>query len=306
MTDKLIITGNAFGDFLVGAAVVLTPLIVKRIARLFLYPCLRKVQDKAKAPIPKLGDDSRLTVWGFSGHAEHSMYNQGIVDSSPFVARVEAYLKLLGKEYSKLRTAGLRENPRRMVPMANIYGTMVDDSSRILDQINKHFQTDPDSFLTPEQANMGFLIQRLLTDSLYFVVLYLNFATEPGRLMVKNFFPKDMPSAVAALVIPMVNRHQMERLQGQGIASLTEEQVCEKGKKDLEALAKILGTNEHILGTAKPTLYDTDVYAFVAPLFYSPATRKMGWVREVQDKHPFFAQYIDHMRSLLFPKDKQN
>ena len=247
-----------------------------------------------------------MTVWGFAHKGEGSLYSQGIVDSSPFVARVEVYLKMLGKDYTKEKTSGLRENPRRMVPIANVYGKMVDDSSRILDQINKHFQIEPDQYLTSQQVGLGHLIQRLLTESLYFVGVYLNFATERGRSMVKNFFAADMPAVMLALVMPMVNRRQMERLRGQGIANLTEEQVHQKGKKDLDALAKILGGNEHILGTLKPTMYDTDVYAFVAPLFHSPATRDMEWIRSVKEDHPSFVQYIDRMRSMLLLKEKKN
>jgi hypothetical protein len=37
----------------------------------------------------------------------------------------------------------LSENPRNKLPFVNIYGTMVDDSGRILQAIQKQFNIDP-------------------------------------------------------------------------------------------------------------------------------------------------------------------
>jgi hypothetical protein len=290
-------------DFACGAATVISFLAMLKVFDLLSSPTVEIIEEKAKAPVPQAGDDASITVWGFALDKEYPGYPEGVCDGSAYVMRVECYLRLLEKDYVKAKTFGLTESPRGKVPVANIKGKMVDDSSRILDMIMKEFSIDEK--LTETQRSLGHLIRNTLTGSLYWVGLHFAFGTDAGRDAIHEEFAKDIPALVLPFIMHFVIRGQTANLQGSGIAKLPHGEIVEKGCADLRALAQILGKQTYILGTDKPTSYDTDVYAFVGFIFYNPITANMVWMKRIKKELPLLEQYTDRMRNLLFPDLKK-
>jgi hypothetical protein len=294
----------SYEDFALGIAAGLIPVVCWKIWSLFQAPKCAKIQALAAVPVPKLGDDSKITVWGFQKQGDYPGYQNGVSDGSPYVARVECYLRLIDKPYVKAASVDLSENPRGKMPMANVFGTMVDDSARILEAIQCHYDIDADKGLTAQQKANGHLVRRLMTGSLYWVRLHMNFGMEHGREAVRNGFKDSIPAALMPLIFPMVIRGQQANLDGQGIGKLTHNEIIEMGKEDLRALATLLGNNKYVLGTKEATVYDCDVYAFVSHCFYDATPAAMEWVKEIRKELPNLDKYIAHMRTLFFPEIK--
>jgi hypothetical protein len=144
-------------DFAAGALSVLGLLAIKKIYDLYQYPTEANTQKLAKAPIPKIGDDSVITIWGF----EPSLRERGreVHCDLPYVNRVEAYLCLKKVAYKKAITSGLQENPRKKVPFANVYGTMVDDSTRILAVLQVKLNDTINTALSDKQRAEGTMLE---------------------------------------------------------------------------------------------------------------------------------------------------
>jgi Glutathione S-transferase N-terminal domain len=290
-------------DFAAGALSVLGLLAIKKIYDLYQYPAEAKTQKLAKAPISKIGDDSVITIWGF----EPSLSERGREAhyDSPYVDRVEAYLCLKKMAYKKAITNALQENPRKKVPFANVYGTMVDDSTRILAVLQEKLNDTTKAALTDKQRAEGTMVRAILFGRLYFVMNHAHFGTEPGREEFRQHIKKDIPSPILPLIHALIVRGQQRNLYGAGIAQLPSEEIWEIGREGLRALAVLLTNRTFILDTKEATVYDTDVFAFVDNFFSSPLTAESNWVREVRDEFPVLDRYISQMYSLLFPDSKK-
>jgi hypothetical protein len=137
-----------------------------------------------------------VTVWGFA-----TAPTGPVCDQSPFVARVECFLRLHGIPYIKNATKGLRENPHRQkMPVANVKGTMVDDSQRIIDTIKQKFSI-VDATLSPNDRAMTFTIRQLLFQSFYFVSLYNAFATEEGVAARRAVFIRQFGRILGEMIL---------------------------------------------------------------------------------------------------------
>lgn len=292
---------SSYENISLGVAAAIVPVICWKIWSVLHIPPCEKSNTAAAAPIPKIGDDTKLTVWGFQKQGEYPSFKNGICDGSPYVCRVECYLRMIDKPYVKNMTTDLSENPRGQAPFANVYGSMVDESSHIIEEIQRKFGIDPKKGLTPEQLMHGHLIRRLLTGSLYWVRLYIAFGTDGGREDFRRETTKNVPFPILPLVMAMVVNSQQAKMDGYGISKCTLQEIIESGKDDLRALAALLGANTYILGTKKATAYDTDVYAFVGHLFYDKTPSEMEWVKEIRKELPTLEGYIHRMRALIFP-----
>lgn len=295
------LTVTSYPDVALGVVAGMIPVICWKIWSFVHIPPCSKSRKIASAPIPQLGDDKTLTVWGFQKQGAYPGSHNGVCDGSPYVCRVECYLRFINKPYIKAVSTDLSENPRGMVPFANVYGSMVDDSSRVLEHIQRHFGMDTNKSLTPQQLMHGHFIRRLLAGSFYWVRFYMNFGTEGGREAVRRETGKTVPAPILPLITALIVNSQQARLNGHGLSKLTEEEIIETGKDDLRALSTLLGNSTYILGTKEATVYDTDVYAFVGHLFYDTTPSSLEWVKEIRKELPKLDRYIDQMRSLLFP-----
>ena len=128
-----ILTIQSSHDAALGAAAVALSLMAYGLWTLRQVPRVQAMRSLSKAPVQHFGADDAITVLGFQQEGHYPAFSKGVTDGSPYVARVECYLRLLGKPYTKKRSLDVRENPRKKLPVANVYGTMVDDSGRILD-----------------------------------------------------------------------------------------------------------------------------------------------------------------------------
>lgn len=293
-------------DFFVGVGSVVVVYMVKTIYDLLTYPSVSETQRIASLPIAnKLGDDTAITVWGFDLPGENTAYEDGVMDMSPYVNRVEAYLHLKKATYTKAKTHGLNETPRKRAPFANVTGVMVDDSSRILRELKEKLKDDTDSKLTDKQRSEGTLIRALLFGRLYFGICHFHMGTIEGQAEFRSMLAKEIPSPILPFVVAMIFRNQHATMKGSGFGHLPHLEICEVCREGLTALAVLLGPRLYILDTTEATVCDTDVFAFVAPFFFEPLMADLEFVRDVREKHPIFVDYVNRMRDLLYPALKK-
>ena len=191
----------------------------------------------------------------------------GLPDASPFVTKVETYLRLTAQKYDSI-SADVRKAPRSQLPVLDIDGKLVPDSTAILDTLEAAREEKLDAHLDGQQRAVGLAFKSMLEEHLYFGVLYMRWATDDGwavfqptlRDMLGNM---GVPGFMRGLISKKARKQVIGRGRTQGMGRQTRDEVVATCKKILDALAEQLGDGPFFFG-AKPTTYDATVYAFVA------------------------------------------
>lgn len=288
-------------EALIGAGAVVAAAAAYKLWTLFQTPSLHAVEKTCSKEIPVMGDSSKITIFGFEEGDSHPEFNLGIPDDSPFVARVEAYLRLLKQPYVKLASKGGMENPRNKVPFANIQGKMVDDSSTIIETLKASLHATLDDHLTSDQQSTKHLIHQLLFGSLYWVLLHQKFDTSLGRKTFRDFMAQQFPPVMRQLVSAFAIRGNHANLHGSGVGRMPHAAIVQKGRDDLRCLSQLLGDSQYFFGGDNPTSIDADVYSWLVLLFEDEA--QIGedpWVEDMKNECPNLVKYTARMRTLLY------
>jgi len=260
-----------------------------------------------KLPVKHVGDDTKITIFSGPEREEGPFLDGFIPDFSPFVNRVECYLKLIGQHYDVATTKDLSENPRHKYPFANVMGTMVDDSSQIIKEIQTKLHVKPPD-LSEQQRRDGYFVQSLLTDSYYFCMLRQVFLSASGRAFVSDMMENKIPWILRPLIMFIVFRDEYANLYGQGIGRYPMEVAVSKAEDHIGALASLLGKDrQFILGTADPTIFDTDVYAFLCYVYQDKWPEYKAFFEHLKERHPaLLVDYMDRMNKILFRKSDES
>ena len=296
-------------SFYYGAASAVGAMIAFKVWEFFQYPSVKSIQGNCTQPLKTIGDEDsqdKVTVWGFEEVGTHEHWNLGISDDSPYVSRVEAYLRLIQQPYVKKESQGLMENPRGKVPVANIKGQMVDDSSAIIATLQNVFDVKVDANLSQEDLTKGYMIRQVLFGSLYWVLLHQKFETDFGRNTFIKHVAAKFPPVIRNLICALVFRNMHACLHGCGIGRMPHADIVKKGQADVRCLSQLLGKKKYFMGDGdKPTSYDSDVYCWLVMLFYDQAQKANPWIDDIKEECPNLVEHVDRMRALLYPEESK-
>src|SRR5580700_885965 len=103
----------------------------------------------------------------------------GLPDASPFVVKVETYLRLTDQKYETI-TGDVRKAPRKQLPFVEIDGKRIPDSTAIVDTLEAARSGKLDARLDAKQRAVGQAFKSMLEEHLYFCILYMRWATDEG------------------------------------------------------------------------------------------------------------------------------
>jgi glutathione S-transferase len=185
----------------------------------------------------------------------------GPPDSSPFVTKALALLKMAGLPFTEDR-GGFTKAPKGKLPFIDDDGTIVADSTFIRFHIEKKYGFDFDAGLSLEQKAQGWAIEKMCEEHLYFALVHTrwmdekNFAAGPAHL----FDPIPMP--VRLLARALVRRKVARDLKGQGFGRHTPAEIVTLALHDIDALSVLIGGKPYLFGE-RPCGADATVFAFI-------------------------------------------
>ena len=101
----------------------------------------------------------------------------GLPDASPFVMKVETYLRLTGQKF-ETAIGDVRKAPRGQLPYVEVDGRIIPDSTAIVDYLEDARPQKLDARLTPAQRAVGLAFKSMMEEHLYFGVLYLRWMAD--------------------------------------------------------------------------------------------------------------------------------
>jgi glutathione S-transferase len=220
----------------------------------------------------------------------------GLPDGSPFVMKGMLLLKMAGLDFKAQPTAPSKA-PKGKLPFIDDAGVIVADTTFIRRHIEQKYGFDYDSGLTPEQKAIGWALEKLFEDHLYWLVMAerwmddTNFAKGPAR------FFDSLPAPMRPVVRAMIRGKVRQALRGQGLYRHSPDERRDLARRDLEAAAALLGDKPFLFGD-QPHGADATLGAFTLAAL---CPHFAGATRDEIEKLPNLAAYARRMEASYFP-----
>jgi glutathione S-transferase len=191
----------------------------------------------------------------------------GLPDASPFVMKVETYLRLSDQKYETV-VGDVRKAPRTQLPVLEDDGKLIPDSTAIVDHLEGKRSDKLDARLDAKQRAVGQAYKSMLEEHLYFGLLFMRWATDEGWTVFEPAL-RDMlgrmgvPGMMKGMIAKSARKQVIERTRRQGIGRAPRTEVVAACKKIIDAFSEQLGDGPYFFG-AEPTTYDATGYAFTA------------------------------------------
>ena len=188
----------------------------------------------------------------------------GVVDPSPFVLKVDAYMRLARIEFTHCPDANnIQKAPKGKLPYIIDDGeNTVSDSEFIIAYLQKKYAIDLDSHLSEEQKGIAYLMGKSLDENLYWCLVYSRWAKDDSWIHVKKEFFASMPLAVKMIVLPFIRYNIVGALHKQGLGRHSEQEIYQIANKTFQALSNILGDTPYFFGDT-PCTFDATTFGFL-------------------------------------------
>jgi glutathione S-transferase len=191
----------------------------------------------------------------------------GLPDASPFVLKVETYLRMTDQKYEAV-ASDVRKAPRAQLPYVTIDGKVVPDSTEIIDHLEAARSQKLDAHLDDKERAVALAFKSMLEEHLYFGLLFMRWTTDDGwtvfdPAMREMLATMGVPSLMRGMVARSARKHVTTRTRTQGVGRMPRAQVVATCNKLVDALAVQMGDKAYVCGD-KLTTYDATAYAFIA------------------------------------------
>jgi glutathione S-transferase len=217
----------------------------------------------------------------------------GLVDVSPFVTKVDVYLRLGELPYKLVPFSmeSFTAAPKGKLPYIVDGDETIADSSSIVDYLKKKYGDPLDAKPGPSMRAAGHAIKRMLEENFYWVLVAERWRDTKTAVEQYPVMVGQPPEFVKAVVDSLLGE-----LHGHGMGRHNADEVENIGKADLMALSDFLGENPYLLGQ-EPTSYDATAYSFVAHTIQPDYDSRM---KRFIKTLPNLMQYWDRLNSRLY------
>ena len=220
----------------------------------------------------------------------------GLPNASPFCMKVENYLRMAGLAYECPRGGDMRKAPKGKMPYIEDEGTLVADSSFIIDHLKRKYGDPLDAHLDAAARATALAVQRLFEENAYWAVVYFRWIEEAGWAVTRKTYFDWMKPPLKWIVPAVARRIVRKELHGHGMGRHSRDEIVAVGMKDLTAAADFLGERPYFMG-AQPTSLDATAYAFLANVLWVPYETPL---KSHALRYPQLAAYCQRMKQRYY------
>lgn len=190
----------------------------------------------------------------------------GVADPSPFVLKIDAYLRMTGIEFETSPDfENLRKAPKGKLPFIEDGSETVCDSFFIIEYLRNKYHPSLDEWLSDEQRGIANLVIKSLDENFYWCIVYDRWISEDNWAVVKKAFFGGMPFPLKHIVPFIIRRNVKKALYTQGLGRHNEAEIKAISEHTLESLSMLLGGKPYFFGE-QPCTLDAVAYGFLAQL----------------------------------------
>jgi glutathione S-transferase len=220
----------------------------------------------------------------------------GMPDLSPFVVKIETYLRLAGIPY-ETKVGDPRKAPKKKIPYIADDGVVVADTRFIVEHLETKRGISLDARLTPRERAIAAAFQSMLEEHLYFVMVYERWQLDANWARLAPTLQKilagvGVPGPMTGLVSGMARKQMLKSLGAQGTGRHSPPEVGRIGERLVGALAEQIGDGPFFFG-AEPATIDAAAYAFGSGLLETPFE---GPVRDAAVRKQNLKAYVDRIK----------
>jgi glutathione S-transferase len=221
----------------------------------------------------------------------------GLPDISPFVVKLETWLRLAGVPY-ETKPGDPRKAPKKKMPYIVDDAVTMGDTRFIIEHLTAKHGVQLDARLTPAQRAIATAFQSMLEEHLYWVVVYERWQLDENwarytPTMRSIIHGAGVPGLLVGAITSQARKGMVTQLFNQGTGRHTRAEIARVGEELVEAAAQQLGDGPYFFG-AEPATIDASMYAFTTILLDAPFE---GPVRTAGQKHANLRAYVDRMRA---------
>lgn len=203
----------------------------------------------------------------------------GLSSTSPFCIKLESWLRMSGLPYEARVPTGLPRSPTGKIPYVELPdGRLLADSSAIIDALIAERGVALDAGLDVRARGLAVAVTRMLEEHFYWAIAWDRWVPPEHWAKTRVAYFGWLPGPLRWLVPPLARRSVFRALHGQGFGRMPDAMILARAERDLEALAGLLGDQEHLLG--RPATVDATIYAFLVcglrPPFDGPLQRAVA------------------------------
>jgi glutathione S-transferase len=214
--------------------------------------------------------------------------------------KLETWLRMAGIPY-EVAAFDLAASPKGKVPYIEDEGTLIGDSTLIIEHLTTKYGRDVDEGLSSAERAVSLAFRRLLKENSYWVITQTRYADEANwsiyREMIMQLLVPNHPREIQEQAADGFRSLILGQFKGHGLGRHSRDEVYRIGIADLKAVADYLGDKPFFMGE-KPTLADATVYGYVANLIAVPMESP---VKQYGLSRPNLTEHLKRMQNRFFP-----
>ncbi len=223
--------------------------------------------------------------------------NLGLADPSPFVLKVDCYLRATGLEYETRPDFGnLKKAPKGKLPFIVDNGKTIPDSTHIIAYLKETYGDQLDQELNPEQKAIAHALCRMLDENLYWCMVYSRWIDDTGWSVIKPAFFGMLPFPLKVLIPTLARKGVKKSLYLQGFGRHKKDELLQIAKKDLTALSDLLGTKDYFL-IDKVTTLDICAFGFLAQFIVPEFESEFN---KLAKSYPNLVAFVERMKNQYY------
>jgi len=220
----------------------------------------------------------------------------GLPNASPFCMKMETYLRMTGRPFELENSGNVLKAPKHKLPYIDDGGTVVADTSFIIDYLKRRYGDPLDAALSPLDCAVATAFQRLMEENLYWAVVHTRWAEDAGWAKTREAFFGALPAPLRWFVPALARRGLLAEMRGQGMGRHSAAEICAIACRDLTAIADFLADKPFMLGE-QPTSLDATAHAFLANVLWAPVDSP---IRQHAQARPTLEAYCQRMKARYF------
>lgn len=224
----------------------------------------------------------------------------GQPDLSPFVFKLETYLRLAGIAY-RGQPGDPRKAPKGKLPYITDGDLSLGDTFFIIRHLKSRFGDTLDEHLSAKERAIATAVRTMLEEHLYFIILYERWQREVGfreyRGVLNRYLEQaGVPGVLRPIVLSGARRQVVQALKLQGVGRHNEEEVAEIGKGIAQSIEDFLCDGAYFFG-ARATSLDATVYPFLSAILDVPIPSP---IKDFMNLLPKLNAYCVRMKALCW------